>query len=367
MLPTAAPPTLMTGTPPVDKAMPNGPKSPENGEFKAVLAKKAADVPGSAEIGTERVLSPEAAAAPDAELPESGKDLPDAREASVAELPTAAILALLPAPVTTADPTAQPAPDQPVAPAPALNTIGSEPDQPRPRPAPGKIPVEPASPELQQLPPVPAETLLPVAVLRDAPRQAPPPRVAATLRLLAEAAPDKGTSTVPELPPTPSSPAAPGPSLPFVSVPAAAPANAPVTLPTALQAGHDFAQMMERLATARESTQPHAATIALAHAEFGPVELRFASDANGLSVAIASADPDFARAVQAAVPPVQASSDSNATQGRHAGQSGSQPESFASRQHGQNAARREPQSRFSANNSAPRSTDSSADDSSIFA
>ena len=57
--------------------------------------------------------------------------------------------------------------------------------------------------------------------------------------------------------------------------------------------------------------QPQSVTMAVRHAEFGAVQLRFQQDASGLSVAMASADPDFARAVSAAVPPVQAASASD--------------------------------------------------------
>jgi len=42
--------------------------------------------------------------------------------------------------------------------------------------------------------------------------------------------------------------------------------------------------------------------LAVRHAEFGPVSLHFQQDGAGLSVAMTSPDPDFARAVSAAVP-----------------------------------------------------------------
>lgn len=66
---------------------------------------------------------------------------------------------------------------------------------------------------------------------------------------------------------------------------------------------HDFAALVERLVAAREAVQPQGATLTVAHAEFGPVELRFRHEARGLAVSLASADPDFARAA-AAAPPV---------------------------------------------------------------
>lgn len=110
--------------------------------------------------------------------------------------------------------------------------------------------------------------------------------------------------------------------LPLVTMPHPAP-DAPFTIPAAMQGPQDFAQLVDRLVTARENAQPHAATIALAHAEFGPVELRFSQDNNGLAVTMASADPDFTRAVQAAAPAVSVGGDA-ASQFRQAGQNNAQ-------------------------------------------
>jgi hypothetical protein len=137
-----------------------------------------------------------------------------------------------------------------------------------------------------------------------------------------------------------------------------------------VQGPQDFAQLIDRLVAARESTQPQAATLALAHADFGRIELRFASDSTGLSVAMASADPDFARAVQAAVPPASASTDSSAAQGRHPGQqgqSGAQAKSFTGQNHGQHTARREPQDRLAAANPGGFRPDPTAGQQGIFA
>ncbi|GAA4779222.1 hypothetical protein [Novosphingobium ginsenosidimutans] len=375
MLPTAALPTLMTGATPIETPLPNGAQTAENGDFNAILAETAAVRPVPLESLLEVALDPAAAVPADGKLPESGKDLPDTAEPASETETAIPILALLPLPIAAAGPAAplQPALDRPLPPAqsPVLNPLNVDPDQPLPRLAPGKTakgPAQSAAPTLPQAPQVAAAELPPVTLLRDGPRQAPPPRVAATLRLLAEAEPDKGTIAAPELPLTAAATATPAQQLPFVSIPAAASANAPATAPTAMAAGHDFAQMIDRLVAARENTQPHAATLALAHADFGQVELRFNSDTNGLSVSLASADPDFARAVQAAVPPVQSSSDSAAAQGRQQGQSGSQPESSAGQQqHGQQAAGREPNDRFVAANPRPRSTESGERDGGIFA
>lgn len=90
----------------------------------------------------------------------------------------------------------------------------------------------------------------------------------------------------------------------------AAPAAITATT-TAAERPHDFTALVDRLVAAREAMQPQSVTMAVRHAEFGAVQLRFQQDASGLSVAMASADPDFARAVSAAVPPVQAASASD--------------------------------------------------------
>lgn len=375
MLPTAALPTLMTGATPVETPLSNGAQTAENGDFNAILAETAAIQSSPLESLLDGTLDPVAAISADGKLPESGKELPDPADSATDAETAIPILALLPLPIASASPAAplQPALDRPQPPAqsPMLNPLSEVPDQPMPRLAPGKAvdgPSQGLPPALPQAPQIATAALPPVVLLHDGPRQAPPPRVAATLRLLAEATPDQGTITAPELPLATAAATTPAQALPFVSIPAAAPAHAPATAPAALAIGHDFAQMIDRLVAARENTQPHAATLALAHAEFGKVELRFSSDANGLSVALASADPDFARAVQAAVPPVPSSSDSAAAQGRQPGQSGSQPESSTGQQqHGQQASRREPHDRFIAANPGPRSTEGGERDGGIFA
>jgi len=69
--------------------------------------------------------------------------------------------------------------------------------------------------------------------------------------------------------------------------------------------GHSFAAVVDRLMAAREAAGSHASgpvAVNLHHAEFGDVSIRFDQRADGLSVALASPDPDFARAVEAAAP-----------------------------------------------------------------
>ncbi|MES2493188.1 MAG: hypothetical protein V4579_07915 [Pseudomonadota bacterium] len=69
-------------------------------------------------------------------------------------------------------------------------------------------------------------------------------------------------------------------------------------------AGHDFAALVDRLIAARDASQPGVGQgnvqVAVQHADFGQVSLSFQQDTDGLSVSATSADPDFARAVQAA-------------------------------------------------------------------
>lgn len=361
MLPTATLPALMTGPAPIETALPNGPQAAEKGDFKTILANNAAAKTVPLDKLRDRAADPETTTAEDAELPESGKDLPEAAEPGSTAVPAVTILPLLPLLTATASPAAPVQPDVDHSQPAAVPTMNLMPDQLLPRVAPGQAMIEPSQPAplpLPQMPPMAAASLPAVALLPDGPRQSPPPRVAATLRLLAEATADSAVSAAPELPVTATPQTLPNQTLAFGSVPVVVPANAPSTAPAVMPVGHDFAQLIDRLVAARESTQPQAATLALAHADFGRVELRFASDAGNLSVAMASADPDFARAVQAAAPPVLASSDSHAAQGRQHGQPGAQAESFAGQQQGRHAARREPQAGRAATNSAPRKADS---------
>ena len=66
----------------------------------------------------------------------------------------------------------------------------------------------------------------------------------------------------------------------------------------------DFATLVDTIARAREQAAPRdmatPVSVSLAHADFGPVALRFRHDGDTLAVTMASADPGFARAVSAA-------------------------------------------------------------------
>lgn len=63
----------------------------------------------------------------------------------------------------------------------------------------------------------------------------------------------------------------------------------------------DFTALVDRLIQAREVADPVSVHAAIAHAEFGQVSLRFEQGDQGLSVTMASSDPGFAPAVQAAI------------------------------------------------------------------
>ncbi len=118
--------------------------------------------------------------------------------------------------------------------------------------------------------------------------------------------------------------------LSFTPQPAAqaAPAAAPATATAApLDGPQDFAALVDRLIVARDAARPEGINVAVHHAEFGPVSLHFRHDEGGLSVSMANADPEFAAAMQAALPAVSASAESNRSgQNDGAGQSAARQE-----------------------------------------
>lgn len=78
---------------------------------------------------------------------------------------------------------------------------------------------------------------------------------------------------------------------------------------------HDFAALVDRLVEARNAMTPHEATMTVKHADFGDVSLRFSHQDGALSVAMSSRDPDFDRAVNAALPSERAQSDTSGQPG----------------------------------------------------
>lgn len=92
------------------------------------------------------------------------------------------------------------------------------------------------------------------------------------------------------------------------------PAPAALTATPRAERPVDFAQLVDRLTAAREMASPQPVHVALNHAEFGKVSLRFESDNGALNVALSSPDPEFARAVAAAAPAQQGASTGSSDQ-----------------------------------------------------
>ena len=203
-----------------------------------------------------------------------------------------------------------PAVTAPVVVSAALPTLQNDPAPAAPAPVAARVPVA--------LPSLPRQPQVELAPARpEQPQQAGP-----QLAIKANAAAPQDAALIP----TSTGPAAPvaaslklavqpaereqaqegAPSLlPALSTPVTAPQGfAPVQAAPATRP-HDFTALVDRLVAAREAMQPQAVSVAVQHAEFGPVQLHFRHEAAGLSVSLASPDPDFARAVSAAVTPVQ--------------------------------------------------------------
>lgn len=117
------------------------------------------------------------------------------------------------------------------------------------------------------------------------------------------------------------------------------------TSPVAQVRPHDFGALIDRLSAAREALAPQTVSVTVAHQEFGPVRLHFRPEDAGLSVAMSSADPDFARASAAAptlVLPTAASEQSGAAQ-QHRSEGGSAQQGGFAQPRGQSSERREGQ------------------------
>ena len=177
-------------------------------------------------------------------------------------------------------------------------------------------------------------------------------------------------SALPQMDAPPLLPADPGAALD--AAPAGATSQAPATAPSRTP---DFAALIDRLVEARAAAQatrePHTVSAAIQHADFGEVSLQFRHDTAGLSVVMASADPDLAKALQVAAPSggsfarqFSSSDDGNAPQWRNdqAGQSASSPSSSnigqpqsQTQQHRSQAPQRSPDQPNGSANPAPRS------------
>ena len=121
---------------------------------------------------------------------------------------------------------------------------------------------------------------------------------------------------------------------------------APASAPIARVQGEtpaEFGQLVERLAQAREAASPDAVRTAVRHAEFGTVNLQFRAADARINVTMASADPDFAVAVQAAGSPATMAFSSNGDspaqgQNRNEGQGSAQSGAQNSAESGQSQA-----------------------------
>lgn len=362
MLPIPALPTAAT--------MPSGGETPaaqpgaeaQGADFLALLASQSGDMTPAAlpEAPLEAAgMPPVPATAPAIGLPETGKGLPPAlpqvpvlSEAPPAEadMPQPARIAVPPALARTLmarqrpDQEATPAKERPhaeaAAEAPAETTPQPDPPQPliaallpaaplieagraelvpaasarslpviqqRLATAPSPAPVNQPVPEAPQLPTItiappqqPAQQPVTLTEIADA-----APRITANLRVAATVQPaekEPALATAPSdqltplaAPQTPAGPAAPS----VLAQPA------PLTRP------HEFATLVDRLVAAREALQPQSVSLAVQHAQFGQVQVHFRQDDLGLSVSLTNADPDFARAVSAAVPPVLTASNTD--------------------------------------------------------
>lgn len=389
MLPAAALPPLLSNQLAVEPGLQVGVAAPESCIFEAILASTTELNVKPLTCLQELMGETAAVASPAGLLPDTGKELPEPAIAADPVPDAGAMLALLPVPMVRLDPAAplqstidapplkaaSPFPVAALRPVPGLTPAKARPDQPAlvtaPEPAlagllqpvqakpqvpgqiqvpvqtqaqvqvqaPGQAPVQApefvSSPALAAITPIAAAALPSFPLMRIMPGKEAPPIITAPSPLLSQVSTESPA-------PKPPIEATLGLSHNLSQIPPAAlvtftnPApDAPFTAPAAVPAPQDFALLIDRLAAARESTQPQAATLAVAHADFGPVELRFTNDSKGLSVTMASSDPDFARAVQSAVPPVSASAESAATQARPQGQGNSQQAPSNGQSHGQ--------------------------------
>jgi hypothetical protein len=254
--------------------------------------------------------------------------LPKVQPGTVAPI----VIELVPAQPLPAAPTLAPVQSVPAA-------LSTEPDQPEPEALPRRGPApQPAAAALEQaapraaflrqvfparrggelgapLAPQVAQPVTPQPAAAQPITSAPQPiaqvRIEVTpavpvMRALPKEEVRPATSVLPtDLPATPVS----------TTAPVASTAPAPLTpqpMPLA-DRPQDFSALIDRLVAAREAAGPQAVAVSVAHSDFGQVHLRFRQDDTGLSVAMASADPAFARAASA-LPPILPVSDAQSGQ-----------------------------------------------------
>lgn len=162
----------------------------------------------------------------------------------------------------------------------------------------------PASPDAGSAEPAPANPITTRAEPAIAPIARGPMPDAAPQGRSGKAPKEQAAVPQVALPASLGEPFSPVLAAPAAPAPAANPSIAPTPTPEAPRA--DFGALVDRLAEARDAAGTEPVRLALRHAEFGQVALHIRSDDSGLSVTMASPDPDFARAVSAAVPAASA-------------------------------------------------------------
>ncbi len=161
---------------------------------------------------------------------------------------------------------------------------------------------------------LPAETAAPAPQTDAAPAPAMSAQVRVAIRLPAEPGRQEGEAAQSATPARRTEETAFEAALPAsaraMPAPAALPPAGPAPThghlaspaPATVEAPADFAQIVDRLVAARDAVAPAEVRVTLDHAQFGKVSVGFTPDASGMNVTLAAADPEFARAVEAAAP-----------------------------------------------------------------
>jgi hypothetical protein len=105
---------------------------------------------------------------------------------------------------------------------------------------------------------------------------------------------------------------------------AAAPSGSSAPAPAPVETPHDFDTLVSRLAEAREAASPNVVRTAMAHGEFGRVSMQLDHSDGGLSVTLASRDPEFTGAVQAAAAAMASNASAGGDQPRQEGSAAQQ-------------------------------------------
>jgi hypothetical protein len=196
------------------------------------------------------------------------------------------------------------------APAAAAPSVAQAPvDRPSVAPLPARVTADHGSVAAPQQ--MVAASGMPTPIVRDTEGQVLPadPRAEGSMKL-SGAAPAEGEArgakaVEDEIAPI-TAHSAPHPSAPPMKVDAppvstvTAADGSSVPAPTRVDAPQDFDTLVSRLAEAREAAAPNVVRTAMAHGEFGRVSMQLDHSDGGLSVTLASRDPEFTGAVQAA-------------------------------------------------------------------